>query len=135
MRGELLEVVDGIEVRRKPKLDPLALAPGRRGRLEPGGPVVEVHRVGTGAAYLFKVFNPPIERRIGPWDELGAAVDALLRKLEKGTPEACASLAREAAHVANQCRRILVSRGPVEPGISRSTRFIERVENEEVKGE
>ena len=62
-KGRLIEVLDGwLDVREKPVPDPLALVPGRRGRLEVGGPVYEVDRIGAGAAYLHKVYDPPVLR-------------------------------------------------------------------------
>lgn len=94
-RGRLIEVVDGVEIREKLEPDARALVPGRRGRLEVGGPVYEVDRVGSGAAYIHKVYDPPIVRTF-----VGA----------DGTE-----------------RVVHVSRGPSEPGISRSARFVERV--------
>jgi len=65
MKGKLIEVLGGwLEVREKvdPEADPLALVPGRRGRLETGGPVYEVNRVSPCAVYLHKVFDPPVLR-------------------------------------------------------------------------
>ena len=95
LKGKLIEVVNGIEIRERPLPDPLALVAGRRGRLEMGGPVYEIDRVTQGAAYLHKVHVPPIARTFtGPDGEI---------------------------------RTIMVSRGPVEPGISVKARFYERV--------
>lgn len=128
-RGRLLEVVDGIPVYAKadPEADALALRPGRRGRLERGGPVYEVDRLGSGAAYVHKVYDPPQERPIGPWPELGDAAEILLRAIRNGTPDQAFAAGKHAAGVARQCRRIIVYRGPAEPGISLSARFVERV--------
>jgi len=96
MRGKLIEVIDGIEIRDKSVPDPLSLVPGRKGRLEPGGPVYVVDRIGAGAAYLHKVYDPPVLRTfVGPDGEE---------------------------------RKILVSKGPAEPGFALRTRFVERVE-------
>lgn len=129
MKGELIETINGIEIRRKanPEADPLALVAGRRGRLAKGGPVYEVDRVGEGAAYLHKVFDPPTERAFGPWDELADASGVARNAISEGTPDQAYVAAFKAADIAGQCRRILVSRGPVEPGISKSARFAERV--------
>jgi hypothetical protein len=94
-KGKLIEVVDGIEIREKRQPDPLALVAGRKGRLEAGGPVYVVDRVGQGAAYLHRVYDPPQVRTF---------------------------------EVDGETRTIQVSRGPSEPGISRSARFVERVQ-------
>jgi hypothetical protein len=93
-KGKLIEVVNGVEIREKHQPDPLALVAGRQGRLALGGPVYEVDRVGQGAAYIHKVYDPPITRTF--------TVDG-------------------------EERTIQVSKGPSEPGISRSARFVERV--------
>ena len=97
MRGKLIEVVDGIEIREKPdpEADPLALVPGRRGRLELGGPVYEVNRISPGAAYLHRVYDPPVHREFTDAD--------------------------------GNTTRIKVSNGPVEPGFAVGTRFVERM--------
>lgn len=97
MKGKLIEVVDGIEIRAKvdPEADPLALAPGRRGRLEPGGPVYEVNRVSPCAAYMHRVYDPPVLRTFVGLD--------------------------------GEEKRIKVSNGPVEPGFALGCRFVERV--------
>lgn len=128
-RGKLLEVVDGIPIYAKAQPDPLALVEGRRGRLEAGGPVFQVHRVGTGAAYLFKVYDPPVMRTIGDAATTADAADALAAVMaRKGVDvEVIVKAAVRAAHAANQIHRIMVSRGPVEPGISTAARFVERV--------
>ena len=71
LKGKLIEVVNGIEVREKPEPDPLALVAGRRGRLELGGPVYEIDRVTQGAAYLHRVHDPPQVRSFtGPDGEV-----------------------------------------------------------------
>ena len=62
------------------------LVKGERVRLVPGGQLYEVDRVSLCAAYIHKVFDPPVMREIE--DKFG------------------------------NVRRIKVSRGPVEPGIS-----------------
>ena len=59
LKGKLIEVVNGIEIRERPLPDPLALVAGRRGRLERGGPVNEIDRVTQGAEYLHRVYDPP----------------------------------------------------------------------------
>lgn len=56
--GKLIEVVNGVEIREKHQPDPLALVAGRRGRLAVNGPVYEVERVGSGAAYIRRVYDP-----------------------------------------------------------------------------
>ena len=67
-KGRLIEVVNGIEIRERPLPDPLALVAGRRGRLVEGGVVYEVDRVGQGAAYLHRVYDPPQLRTIPDGD-------------------------------------------------------------------
>ena len=94
-KGKLIETINGVEIREKHQPDPLALVAGRQGRLAIGGPVYEVDRVGQGAAYVHRVYDPP-----------------LVRTFEVDGTE----------------RTVYVSRGPSEPGISRSSRFIERVQ-------
>jgi hypothetical protein len=93
-KGKLIETVNGVEIREKHQPDPLALVAGRRGRFAPGGPVYEVDRVGSGAAYIRRVYDPPVERTF---------------------------------QVGCEMQTIHVSKGPSEPGISRSARFVERV--------
>lgn len=65
MKGKLIEVLDGwLEVREKPdpEADPLAPKPGRRGRIQLGGPVYEVSRISPCAVYMHKVYDPPVLR-------------------------------------------------------------------------
>lgn len=131
-RGELLEVVDGIEIRKKVRAedhDPLMLVQGRRGRLEAKGPVYEVGRVGQGAAYLYKVYDPPLVKEFGDRPAAEEASDALLAYIanRKNDGESARRLTVEAVRAWRKVRRMLVARGPDEPGISRSARFVERV--------
>jgi len=128
-RGQLLEVIDGIEIRARAPVDPLTLLPGRRGRLEAGGPVYEVHRVSDAAAYLFKVYDPPRTEVIGSRaqkDALEEALPGLREAISSGDPGKAYQAARAAGHAAGDLRSISVSRGPVEPGIAARTRFCER---------
>lgn len=127
-RGRLLETVDGIPIYAKAEPDPLDLLPGRRGRLEPGGPVYEVDRITDGAAYVHKVFDPPRKTPIGPWPELADAADLLLLAIREGTPDQAGKAAQHAASLAGKCRYIVAYRGPAEPGISPKCRFRERVQ-------
>lgn len=133
LKGELIEVVDGIEIRKRVRpadLDPLALVAGRRGRLEAGGPVYEVERVGQGAAYLFKVYDPPMLKEFGDRpaaEEASAAVLAYVAN-RKNDGESARRLTVEAVRAWRKVRRIEVSRGPSEPGISTATRFAERIQ-------
>lgn len=128
-RGRLLEVVDGVEVRARPEPDDLEMLPGRRGRLERGGPVYEVDRVGEGATYLHKVFDPPVVREFGDVAARDEAIEKLVSYVTDGRDDGSSArrLTVEALRAARTCRRLEVSRGPVEPGIARSTRFVERV--------
>ena len=139
IRGQLLETVGGIPIYAKadPNADPLALLPGRRGRLVLGGPVYEVDRLTDGAAYVHKVYDPPLERPIGPWDEMKDAADFLLRAINRSLVDAAGidqayTLAKQVGHLAGECRKIIVYKGGSEPGISRSARFVERVLGERV---
>jgi hypothetical protein len=129
MTRRLLEVVDGVPIYAKAKaadLDPLALAPGRRGRLTEGGPFYEVDRIGSGAAYVHKVYDPPMERRVGPWDKLDDLAKAALAATETGTPEQAFVAAYHLAVAGRQCTTIYATRGPAEPGIALASRFVER---------
>ena len=131
-RGRLLEVVDGIPIYAKASaadLDPLALAVGRRGRLSKGGPVYEVDRLGAGAAYLHKVYDPP---QFKEWGDVAARDEAISRLLDyvadgKDDGRKAKDLAQTALRAARMVRRIAISAGPVEPGIAPGSRFVERV--------
>ena len=63
-RGPLVEVAGNVRIYARPPRDPLAMEPGNRGRFRPGGDVYEVDRVTTCAAYLHRVYDPPIRREI-----------------------------------------------------------------------
>jgi hypothetical protein len=131
-RGRLLEVVDGCPIYAKASaadLDPLALAVGRRGRLSKDGPVYEVDRIGSGAAYLHKVFDPPQFKEWGDVEKRDDAIAKLLAYIAGGKDDGrlAVDLTREALHAARMVRRIAVASGPVEPGIATASRFVERV--------
>jgi hypothetical protein len=131
-RGRLLEVVDGCPIYAKASaadLDPLALAVGRRGRLSKDGPVYEVDRIGSGAAYLHKVFDPPQFKEWGDVEKRDDAIAKLLAYIAGGKDDGrlAVDLTREALRAAKMVRRIAISAGPVEPGIAPGSRFVERV--------
>lgn len=129
LKGELIEVVDGIEVRARPEPDRLALVEGRRGRLSFGGPLYEVERVGQGAVYLSKIYDPPLIREFGDAAARDEAIEVLHSYLRNrgNDGESAKRLTMEAVRAARAVRKLQVSRGPIEPGISLSARFVERV--------
>jgi len=116
-RAPVLEVTGGVPVIRRVR-GAYGLEAGRRGRLVPGGPTVVVDRVTEGAAYVHKVYDPPLVKEFGR-EDVDAAVPALLSALEDGTPDEAYRAARAAGRAAGAYRAIKVTRGPVEPGISR----------------
>ena len=130
-RGRLLEVVNGIEIREKVPAgaDPLALVAGRRGRLVTGGQVYEVDRVGAGAAYVHKVYDPPLIREWGDVPARDEALAKLLSYVTEGRDDGSSArrLTQDALRAARKVRKIAVTTGPVEPGIALAARFVERV--------
>lgn len=128
MSRRLVETVGGIPIySRTADDDPLALAPGRRGRLVRGGPLYEVDRLGAGAAYLHRVYDPPQFREWGPIAERDAAIAALAVAVRE-RKDSVKDLTRAALRLCRNVRRISVTTGPAEPGISRAARFVERVQ-------
>jgi hypothetical protein len=59
----ILEVVNGVPICRRVRR-PGELRAGDRGRLAPNEPVVVVDRVTDCAAYVHKVYDPPVRREI-----------------------------------------------------------------------
>lgn len=120
-RAPLLEMVGSIAVVKKVKIR-ATLEAGMRGRLSPDGPVVIVDRVSPGAAYVHKVYDPPLEREVGNVEAREQAVATLHKVLRnaEATEQQVYAAAHNAGHAARAIRIVLVSQGPPEPGISPS---------------
>jgi hypothetical protein len=106
------------------------LVKGEKVRLIPDGQLYEVARVSPCAGYLFKVYDPPMAKVIGDAQERDDAIGVLQVKMERLStePDEAYRAAVRAAHAVHAVRTILVSRGPIEPGIS-STAFVYRDES------
>lgn len=120
-RAALLSLEGGVPVVKKVAAV-RGLRAGQRGRLSPDGPVMVVDRVSAGAAYVHKVYDPPLEREVGnvtARDEAVAALHKTLRNSE-ATEQQVYAAAYKAASAARAIRIVLVSQGPPEPGISPS---------------
>lgn len=131
MERRLLETIEGIRIYAKAPVEPprgSGMVVGRRGRFEPRGNVYEVDHVTSGAAYLHRIYDPPLERVVGE-EELAIAVSELLCQVEREKNPSKAYVAtRRAVQASRGFRRILVHRGPGEPGISRSSLFCEVIQ-------
>ncbi len=119
LRSPLLEVIAGVPIVLR-VTDPTIPRPGDKGRLELGGPIVEVDRVTDNGLYFHRVYDPPVIREFGG-EALEAALPALSQALEAGTADEAYKAARQAAHAAGEYKSIRVSRGPVEPAVSKLT--------------